>query len=216
METPLSSDPSLLGVGVLIVLIVVGIALALRQRRQGVTVVASAPPPNTTLPADADLAVAELVARGNKIEAIKLVRERTGMGLKEAKDYVESLPNATPLSELTSALPNAASSTDDADQELAALIARGNTIGAIKLVRERTGMGLKEAKDYVESLPNATPLSQLPSTVIEAPSPELSDEEIIVWLKRRNKIEAIKLVRDRTGMGLKEAKDYVEALERRM
>jgi ribosomal protein L7/L12 len=29
---------------------------------------------------------------GNKIEAIKLVREHTGLGLKEAKDLVERLP----------------------------------------------------------------------------------------------------------------------------
>ena len=28
---------------------------------------------------------------GQKIEAIKLYREQTGVGLKEAKDYVESL-----------------------------------------------------------------------------------------------------------------------------
>jgi hypothetical protein len=36
----------------------------------------------------------ELMARGNKIQAIKRVRERTTMGLKEAKDYVESLADA--------------------------------------------------------------------------------------------------------------------------
>ena len=33
-----------------------------------------------------------LVRQGQKINAIKLVRERTQMGLKEAKDYVEALP----------------------------------------------------------------------------------------------------------------------------
>ncbi|MFL6275476.1 MAG: ribosomal protein L7/L12 [Blastocatellia bacterium] len=32
-----------------------------------------------------------LVRRGRKIEAVKLVRERTGSGLKAAKDFVESL-----------------------------------------------------------------------------------------------------------------------------
>nr|WP_121253478.1 ribosomal protein L7/L12 [Nocardioides ferulae] len=34
--------------------------------------------------------VRDLVARGKKIQAIKVVRERTGMGLKEAKELVES------------------------------------------------------------------------------------------------------------------------------
>ena len=33
----------------------------------------------------------ELMKTGRKIEAIKLYREQTGVGLKEAKDYVESL-----------------------------------------------------------------------------------------------------------------------------
>jgi predicted amidophosphoribosyltransferase len=32
-----------------------------------------------------------LLLQGRKIQAIKLVRERTGCGLKEAKDFVESL-----------------------------------------------------------------------------------------------------------------------------
>lgn len=42
---------------------------------------------------DAELAaqVRALLADGNKIEAIKLVRETTGAGLKEAKDFVEGL-----------------------------------------------------------------------------------------------------------------------------
>jgi large subunit ribosomal protein L7/L12 len=33
--------------------------------------------------------VADLLARGKKIEAIKVYREETGVGLKEAKDAVE-------------------------------------------------------------------------------------------------------------------------------
>lgn len=36
--------------------------------------------------------VMELLRRGNKIQAIKMVREATGLGLKESKDYVETLP----------------------------------------------------------------------------------------------------------------------------
>jgi hypothetical protein len=38
-----------------------------------------------------DNQVAELVRSGQKIEAIKLYRAQTGVGLKEAKDYVERL-----------------------------------------------------------------------------------------------------------------------------
>ncbi|NBR07220.1 MAG: hypothetical protein EBT92_15845 [Planctomycetes bacterium] len=38
-----------------------------------------------------DPQIIELVQAGKKIEAIKLYRESTGVGLKEAKDFVESL-----------------------------------------------------------------------------------------------------------------------------
>lgn len=38
-----------------------------------------------------DKQVAELARSGQKIEAIKLYREISGVGLKEAKDYVEEL-----------------------------------------------------------------------------------------------------------------------------
>lgn len=42
---------------------------------------------------------------------------------------------------------------------------------------------------------------------------EGSDEEIWALLRSGQKIQAIKLYRERTGVGLKEAKDYVEQLE---
>ena len=38
-----------------------------------------------------DEKIVELMKAGQKIEAIKLYREQTGAGLKEAKDYVEKL-----------------------------------------------------------------------------------------------------------------------------
>lgn len=41
--------------------------------------------------------LAPLIQAGPKIEAIKLVRERTGLGLAEAKDVVDSIkPGASP------------------------------------------------------------------------------------------------------------------------
>ncbi|MBK7052371.1 MAG: hypothetical protein RL710_3348 [Pseudomonadota bacterium] len=40
-----------------------------------------------TLPAD----VLDALLSGNKIEAIKLLRQRTGIGLKEAKDQIDAV-----------------------------------------------------------------------------------------------------------------------------
>jgi large subunit ribosomal protein L7/L12 len=48
---------------------------------------AAAPMPGTEWMSE----VQALVASGNKIQAIKVYRERTGVGLKEAKDAVEAL-----------------------------------------------------------------------------------------------------------------------------
>jgi len=46
------------------------------------------------------------------------------------------------------------------------------------------------------------------------PYSDIYEEKIQALLRRGEKIQAIKLIRDMTGCGLKEAKDYVDALER--
>jgi ribosomal protein L7/L12 len=99
----------------------------------------------------ADLAaIRALLAGGNKIEAIKRVRQLTGLGLKEAKDYVEALPlsGAIPLPASANVAPAAAADLS----EVHLLAHQGNKIAAIKRYRELTGVGLKEAKDYVDRL----------------------------------------------------------------
>jgi ribosomal protein L7/L12 len=88
--------------------------------------------------------LAELVRQGRKIEAIKLVREQTGCGLAEAKAAVEKLERGEPLE----ATPPAG----DVTEEVRALVRAGRMIEAIKLYRERTGAGLKEAKDAVDGI----------------------------------------------------------------
>ncbi|UNU44869.1 hypothetical protein EAO27_01300 [Sphingopyxis sp. YF1] len=44
----------------------------------------------------------------------------------------------------------------------------------------------------------------------------IDDDEIRDLIRQNRKIEAIKRMRERTGLGLAEAKDAVEALERQM
>ena len=58
------------------------------------------PPPMApqamTLPPETAGEVRALLARRAKIEAIKIVREATGLGLKEAKDLVETIEAGGP------------------------------------------------------------------------------------------------------------------------
>jgi ribosomal protein L7/L12 len=89
--------------------------------------------------------VRSLMDRGLKIEAIKIYRERTGVGLKEAKDAVEALGWGR-------AAQSGPESDRSLEDELRSLLEQGQRIGAIKLYRERTGVGLREAKDAVEDL----------------------------------------------------------------
>ncbi|WP_208752424.1 hypothetical protein [Corallococcus carmarthensis] len=90
-----------------------------------------------------------LITSGRHIDAIKLYRELYGTGLKEAKDAVDAMRDGrAPIGPpATGNVP-----APDADAAIAQAVEEGNLIQAIKLYRERHGVGLKEAKDAVEAL----------------------------------------------------------------
>lgn len=88
--------------------------------------------------------IASLWRNNDKIAAIKRLREETGMGLAEAKQALESQLDGDDGLEppregeaLRAAIENA--------------LARGDKIVAIKLLKDATGIGLKDAKDRIES-----------------------------------------------------------------
>jgi len=87
--------------------------------------------------------------RGDLIDAIKLTRQVTSLGLKEAKDAVEAYRRGAP----------SASSRGSAQVPLQAIseLHQGNFIEAVKRTREATGKGLKESKEAVESYLAAHP-----------------------------------------------------------
>jgi large subunit ribosomal protein L7/L12 len=95
--------------------------------------------------------VLALVRDGRKIQAIKLYRDITGAGLKEAKDAVEALERDGALSSKRAGAAGAG--VDKA--EILELLRAGQKIRAIKLYRERSGSGLADAKNAVESLARA-------------------------------------------------------------
>ena len=96
--------------------------------------------------------IVRLVEQGQKIEAIKLMREVGGVDLAEAKklvDLIERLGGMPPDSATPVEWPGL---TGDALAQVRAALAAGNKIEAIKLYREHTGLGLKEAKDAVDAM----------------------------------------------------------------
>jgi ribosomal protein L7/L12 len=137
----------LLGLAAIGVLVVVVSVLVLAGR-QGVEVVSLTPSPPGQLGADAT--PEQLVRAGRKIEAIKKYRELTGLGLRDAKDAIEAYEREGTLS-----LPSKSSLLRQVhDSEIEQQIRSGHLIDAIKLYREKNGVGLKEAKDAVEAWRN--------------------------------------------------------------
>ncbi len=200
----------------LVLMVVGGLWLRLKNRE-------TSPPaePSPGIHLEGDMVLRQLITEQRKLDAIKHVRQMSGVGLKEAKDYVEWLTHQM------------GSRPDEGDWriELAAaahdhqvldLLTQGQKIGAIKRVRELTGVGLKEAKDFVEMLEQGKieisspppPLSSDASpTFYATPEQAAYDPEVRDYLARGLKINAIKRVRELTGLGLKEAKDWVDKWE---
>ncbi|WP_169977801.1 ribosomal protein L7/L12 [Tautonia rosea] len=95
---------------------------------------------------------------------------------------------------------------DDLRSRLRTLLDQGQTIEAIKLFRSHTGAGLKQAKDAVEAIGRGE------QDLIPDGNAGPLEGELLALLGQGKKIEAIKRYREATGVGLKEAKDAVEAL----
>lgn len=104
--------------------------------------------------------------------------------------------------------------------EIQRLIQSGQKIYAIKLFRETFGVGLKEAKDAVDAMEEGRSIDlsgmrvMTSSASVNLASNADNLAEIQNLLRGGSKIEAIKRFREMTGVGLKEAKDAVEAIER--
>jgi ribosomal protein L7/L12 len=158
--------------------------------------------------------IKDLLRQKRKIEAVKIYREATGLGLKESKDFVDAvergespMPHATTLSK--------SSSGGSLVDQVREALRRGNKIEAVKIYKDATGLGLKESKDFVDALERGEmpTMAAMPiPTFNGAPSDWMA--QVKAQLRKGNKIEAIKIYREATGLGLKEAKEAVEALER--
>ncbi len=104
-------------------------------------------------------------------------------------------------------------------KEIKHLGVSGNKIEAIKIYREAFGTGLKESKDAVDNMVEGKRvdfknISIFPTQNAPADNNNLKLAEIQNLLRQGNKIYAIKLYRETFDVGLKEAKEAVEQIER--
>ncbi|GAA4363501.1 hypothetical protein GCM10023088_06430 [Actinomadura verrucosospora] len=137
-----------------------------------------------------------LVAEGDMIPAVRLIRQATGLGLKEAKDYVDGLKGEA----------YARTVPADVQAKARAMIAEGRWKDAAKFVRQETSLGLRAAKDYVD----AVRAGLIP---VEPPvdRPMLSDR-VRAFKTAGDLGSAIALVCAETGMRRDEALRFIEAL----
>ncbi|PZF85104.1 hypothetical protein [Jiangella anatolica] len=94
----------------------------------------------------------QLVAEGKKLQAIKELREHTGLGLREATITVDRLSTSAVVLAVESPAPPA-DPTDEVMAQVQALVARGKKIQAIKLMLEHAPeLDLKRAKEIVDRM----------------------------------------------------------------
>ena len=111
-------------------------------------------PTDVTITPELAREVKDLYLKNKKLEAVKALREATGLGLADAVRIADKLgATGKPAANSGTAVTSTAMAIGpDHQDEIRSLVAAGQQIQAIKKVRELTGMGLKDAKDYVDGL----------------------------------------------------------------
>ena len=166
------------------------------------------------IPAEARAAL----ARGDRIGAIKQVREANhGVDLRAAMEAIDAHEHGgtghvtqaalSSMRESPPQLPSAA---------VIAAVSNGELIEAIKLVREQQGLGLKEAKELVDryrSMPVLMRVDALGDKAgeIESQHGVKIPAAAIDALAHGNITAAINAVRAEYNLGLKDAKQLVDA-----
>ncbi|MGE6761670.1 hypothetical protein ACQKGO_26905 [Corallococcus interemptor] len=155
-------------------------------------------------PEDGEKVLAELIQSGQMIAAIKLYRALYATGLKDAKDAVEAIRDGR---EPLRPPEHRGWSESEAHAAMVRAAQDNSILEAVKFHRRIYGSGVKEAKDAVEAIrAGGAP----PGRPEESGTDLGADIERAIW--DNNLIQAIKLYRDQYGVGLKEAKDAVEAM----
>lgn len=87
--------------------------------------------------------IISLIKQGKKVDAIVFVKDKTGMSLKEAKDYIDKKANNEYYEE------NISISKED-EEYICSLINENKKLQAVAFLHKEKEMTLKEAKDYIE------------------------------------------------------------------
>jgi ribosomal protein L7/L12 len=172
---------------------------AARRRRQGYAHPRQPPRQEDLMAAGASEHVAAQLAAGNKIAAIKAYKDETGAGRTDAKRAVDGMESQARERELARELLAVGAS-----ERVASPLAHGDTIAAIKAYREETATGLYDAKTAIDGVVSRVRIRVLLADGVS--------ERVASLVAKDDTIGAIKAYREQTGVGLREAKEYIDTL----
>ena len=163
--------------------------------------------PLNTPPLDQDTLeqVRMMLADGHKLAAIKHVREHAGVSLAEAvalTHWLAGEPGATQPGNTVMVDPATVA-------EVRQLLSAGRRVEAVELLSERTQLGLATARMAVDTL-SGEDVDVAGQRIVLGQSEWTEVREMLAAGQR---IQAIKKVRDVTGLGLAEAKAVVDQLD---
>ncbi|HEY9078145.1 MAG TPA: ribosomal protein L7/L12 [Anaerolineaceae bacterium] len=164
--------------------------------------------------------ITNLVAAGNLLEAIQRYREKTGDGLVESKIAVEALRIEAGRQAMFERLMQGKRPgiqgevlTDSGMvEEIKRLLRAGNKIEAIKIYRQHTEAGLKEAKEAVDRLEVSLKMQSLPETADNGAEFTPLQRELRALLAAGRKPEAVELYRKRTQASIAESRLVVDQM----
>ncbi len=135
-----------LGPTELLVLLVILAVILVMVRMSGRAKKTDKPPSgrafSTPVPAELQSRIRALAAADQRIQAIKLLRQATGLGLLDAKNAVDAIAAGRVLPVSAAPLADRARS----------LVSAGREDEAVRLVATETGMSAPEAETFVRSL----------------------------------------------------------------
>lgn len=103
------------------------------------------------------------IQAGEKLQAVKVYKEAKGVSLAEAKDVIDRLAEKlnedntnqyeiSNVEQTTHSNHTTQESNNSLEEKCLELIKSGNVLQAVKLYKDESGAGLKEAKDMIDSM----------------------------------------------------------------
>ena len=108
--------------------------------------------------------IIDILGTDGKMPALSALREKTGMGLREAVAFIDSL--VLPPSQ-TDEPPRVVEMDDAFRREVGVILRRDGQVAAITAIRARTGMSLSEAQVALLGLTPAPKFFGLPGKLLE-------------------------------------------------